>query len=69
MSSTILIWQSSPIRIASFKRPDGGYYNTGETFRQPELAETLKRIADNPDDFYHGAMAEKLAADMKGEAG
>jgi gamma-glutamyltranspeptidase/glutathione hydrolase len=41
---------------------DGNYYQPGDTFKQPELAKTLQRIADNPDDFYHGAMARELAA-------
>ncbi|HEY6447317.1 MAG TPA: gamma-glutamyltransferase [Acidobacteriaceae bacterium] len=41
---------------------DGDFYRPGETFRQPELAETLRRIAANPADFYHGAMAHKIAA-------
>jgi gamma-glutamyltranspeptidase/glutathione hydrolase len=41
---------------------NGNYYNQGEVFRQPKLARTLKRIASNPDDFYHGAMARELAA-------
>lgn len=40
---------------------DGKYYEQGEIFRQPELARTLERIAGNPDDFYHGAMARELA--------
>ena len=31
-------------------------------FKQPELARTLERIAKDPDDFYHGAMARELAA-------
>ncbi len=34
-------------------------------FKQPDLARTLKRIAANPDDFYHGAMARELAASMQ----
>ena len=33
---------------------DGNYYKAGEIFKQPELARTLERIAENPDDFYHG---------------
>ncbi|MEO8725006.1 MAG: gamma-glutamyltransferase, partial [Acidobacteriaceae bacterium] len=33
---------------------DGNFYATGDTFRQPDLARTLERIAANPDDFYHG---------------
>lgn len=40
-------------------------YQPGETFRQPELARTLERIARNPDDFYHGAMARELAASIQ----
>ena len=40
---------------------DGNYYKPGEIFRQPDLARTLERIAENPDDFYHGAMARELA--------
>ena len=41
---------------------DGNYYQAGELFKQPDLARTLERIAKNPDDFYHGAMARELAA-------
>ena len=41
---------------------NGNYYEQGEIFRQPELARTLERIAQDPDDFYHGAMARELAA-------
>src|SRR3989454_29495 len=41
---------------------DGNYYQAGEIFRQPQLARILERIASNPDDFYHGAMARELAA-------
>lgn len=44
---------------------NGNYYKAGETFRQPELARTLERIASNPDDFYHGAMARELAASVQ----
>jgi gamma-glutamyltranspeptidase/glutathione hydrolase len=40
---------------------DGNYYQPGELLKQPELARTLERIAKNPDDFYHGAMARELA--------
>jgi gamma-glutamyltranspeptidase/glutathione hydrolase len=44
---------------------DGNYYRPGEIFRQPDLARTLERIAANPDDFYHGALARELAAAMQ----
>jgi len=43
---------------------DGNYYKAGDTFRQPELARTLERIAKDPDEFYHGAMAHELAASI-----
>lgn len=41
---------------------NGNYYKPGEILRQPELARTLERIAEKPDDFYHGSMARELAA-------
>lgn len=46
---------------------DGNYYEPGEVFRQPELARTLERIAANPkaNEFYKGAMARELAAEIQ----
>jgi gamma-glutamyltranspeptidase / glutathione hydrolase len=44
---------------------NGNYYQPGEIFRQPELARTLERIAANPEDFYHGAMARELTASIQ----
>lgn len=44
---------------------DGNYYKPGEVLRQPDLAHTLERIAKNPDEFYHGAMARELAATIQ----
>lgn len=41
---------------------NGDYYKPGDTFRQPDLARTLERIAAHPDDFYHGGLAKELAA-------
>ena len=40
---------------------DGNFYKAGDTFKQPELAATLTRIAKDPDEFYHGAMAHQIA--------
>lgn len=48
---------------------DGNFYQAGDTFRQPELARTLERIAARPDDFYKGAMAREFAADMQSHRG
>ena len=44
---------------------DGDYYKQGDVFKQPDLARTLERIADNPDDFYHGSLARELAASLQ----
>jgi gamma-glutamyltranspeptidase/glutathione hydrolase len=44
---------------------NGLFYKAGETFKQPLLAETLRRIASNPDDFYRGKMARRLIDDLK----
>ena len=48
---------------------DGKYYDAGEIFRQPDLANTLERIAAKPDDFYHGSLARELAAAMQKHGG
>jgi gamma-glutamyltranspeptidase/glutathione hydrolase len=44
---------------------NGDYFKAGEILRQPDLARTLERIAEKPDDFYHGALARELAAAMR----
>src|ERR1700757_3602309 len=44
---------------------NGKNYQPGEVLHQPELARTLERIAKDPDDFYHGAMARELAATLE----
>lgn len=57
-----------PVSHHIFQR-DGNYYQPGEFFRQPELAATLRAIAANPGDFYHGAIAKKLVADIQAGGG
>jgi gamma-glutamyltranspeptidase/glutathione hydrolase len=41
---------------------DGNFYQPGDLFKQPELADTLTRIAADPSDFYHGKLAAQIAA-------
>ncbi|OLO11896.1 gamma-glutamyltransferase [Chromohalobacter japonicus] len=49
-----------------FYKPDGSLYRAGERFRQPDLAATLKRIAEHgPREFYEGKTAELIAAEME----
>ena len=48
---------------------NGNYYKTGDTFKQPELAATLTRIANDPADFYHGEIAKQFAAFMQKNGG
>ncbi|HJX97103.1 MAG TPA: gamma-glutamyltransferase, partial [Candidatus Acidoferrum sp.] len=45
---------------------DGKMFHAGDTFRQPELAATLKRIAKNgAAEFYRGETARMIVDDMK----
>ncbi len=53
-----------PVSRHKFQR-DGNFYQPGEFFRQPVLAATLRTIAADPNDFYHGAIAKKLVADIR----
>ncbi len=49
---------------------NGNPYKPGETFKQPELAETLDRIAkEGGKGFYEGRTARQFAAEMKAHAG
>ncbi|HEY6292943.1 MAG TPA: gamma-glutamyltransferase [Terriglobia bacterium] len=45
---------------------DGKFYEAGEIFKQPELAATLREIAEHgPDAFYHGPIAREIAVSME----
>jgi len=52
-----------PVSRRIFQR-NGKFYQSGEVFRQPELAHTLERISRDPDDFYRGDIAREIAADV-----
>ncbi|MCC6589732.1 MAG: gamma-glutamyltransferase [Bryobacterales bacterium] len=58
-----------PETVRVFLR-DRKYYQEGETFRQPELAATLARIAEQgPREFYEGQTARLLAREMAEHGG
>lgn len=48
---------------------DGKGWKQGDVFRQPELARTLERIVESPDDFYTGKMAREIAEFMQAGGG
>jgi gamma-glutamyltranspeptidase/glutathione hydrolase len=50
-----------PSSRAIFQR-DGNFYQPGDRFQQPQLADTLTRIAADPGDFYHGKLAAQIAS-------
>lgn len=51
-------------------KPDGTLRKAGEIHRNPDMAETYRRIAANGvDDFYSGAIADEIVADMQTNGG
>ncbi len=55
-----------PGSVKSFRRADGGTYQPGELFRQPDLAASLQRIQESGRvGFYEGRTAALIAAEMK----
>ncbi|MBK9950272.1 MAG: gamma-glutamyltransferase [Candidatus Competibacteraceae bacterium] len=59
-----------PASLKQFFKPDGSPYQTGETLAQPDLAASLKLIAEQgPPAFYQGEVARRLVADMKAHGG
>lgn len=63
-------WEKIPSTAAVMYKPGLAYYEPGETWKQPELAKTLKRIKKHgKDGFYKGETAEKLVAFVKREGG
>jgi gamma-glutamyltranspeptidase/glutathione hydrolase len=64
---------SNPAARAVFSRDETGetpqLYALGDRFVQPDLAATLQRLADDPEDFYHGETAAAIVADMAANGG
>jgi gamma-glutamyltranspeptidase / glutathione hydrolase len=48
---------------------NGNFYQAGETFCQPDLARTLRKIEQDPRSFYHGALAGQLAKAIQKHGG
>ncbi|MEQ5802326.1 gamma-glutamyltransferase [Halomonas sp. H10-9-1] len=60
-------WDAS---MTTFFKEDGSAYQVGEVFRQPDLAATLRRIADQgAREFYEGETARLVVAEMERHGG
>ena len=62
--------QKSPASLAIFYKADGSPYQIGENFKQPDLANSLKLIANQGiKAFYQGEIADKIVRDMEANNG
>lgn len=53
-----------------YQKPDGGSLAIGDGLVQPDLAATLRLLADGgPDAFYRGRIAEQIVAEMRAGGG
>nr|BBJ04384.1 gamma-glutamyltransferase [Marinobacter nauticus] len=58
--------QRWPATKATFYKEDGSAPQPGEVFKQPDLADTLKRIAEHgPEGFYQGKTAQLIVEEMQ----
>lgn len=59
-----------PASVAAFRKADGTPWAEGDRLVQPDLADTLDRIAEGgPDEFYSGRTAELIADSMAAGGG
>jgi gamma-glutamyltranspeptidase / glutathione hydrolase len=57
--------RATPAMSALWHHPDGRLFGVGDHFANPDYAATLTHLAEaGPDDFYRGALAERIAADF-----
>jgi gamma-glutamyltranspeptidase/glutathione hydrolase len=69
LKSVLPRMQKYPASVAQFSRK-GVPYEMGDILRQPDLADTLERIAEGgPRAFYEGETARLLAREMKANGG
>jgi gamma-glutamyltranspeptidase / glutathione hydrolase len=62
--------RAQPLLAQNFLHADGSPLTAGETARQPELAQTLERIAtEGPQTFYGGTMAEAIGRSVQAAGG
>ncbi len=55
-----------PASVAAYRKPDGQPWQVGDRLIQPDLADTLERIAEHgADEFYTGKTAELIVRSME----
>jgi len=60
----------NPAARKIYVKEDGSLYRLGETVRNPDMAQTYRRIAKHgADDFYTGEIASEIMADMEKNGG
>ncbi len=70
LTATAAELKKFPSSRAVLLKPDQTPYQTGELFRQPDLAQTYRAIGQNgPDWFYRGAFAQATESWMKANGG
>ncbi|MGB5347777.1 MAG: gamma-glutamyltransferase [Woeseia sp.] len=63
-------WDRYPSSAEVFLKKDGSFYEPGDTWKQPDLANTLRRIQkQGKDGFYKGRTAELIADFMAANGG
>ena len=50
-------------------KDNGEFHKAGDMITNKKLGETLKLIADDPDTFYSGKLAESIVQDMNDKGG
>lgn len=62
--------RATPGARAIYVKPDGSIRKPGETLKNPDLANTYRRLAaEGVESFYQGALAKEIAADMAKHGG
>jgi gamma-glutamyltranspeptidase/glutathione hydrolase len=63
-------WDRYPSSAKVFLKEDGSFYQPGDTWKQPDLADTLERIQkDGKDGFYRGKTAQLTTDFMEKNGG
>jgi len=58
-----------PASVAAYSKAGGEPWSDGDRLSQPDLARSLNAIADGPDAFYTGWIADRIADDMATHGG